>query len=76
MPEFIFDVQGLQTAFKTPAGAVDAVNGLSPRLAGCKSFNILSDRGKRGLTTNTTGIQKTYSMFSIQQPGTAWLESA
>ena len=51
MPEFIFDVQGLQTAFKASAGAVDTAYGILPWLAGCKSFNRLSDRGKQGLTT-------------------------
>ena len=29
MPDFILDVQGLETTFKTPDGTVHAVNGVS-----------------------------------------------
>jgi ABC-type dipeptide/oligopeptide/nickel transport system ATPase component len=45
MPDFIFDVHGLKTTFKTPDGVIHAVNRISFRFAkgGCgKSVNRLS----------------------------------
>ncbi len=45
MPDFILDVQGLETVFKTPAGVVHAVNGVSFGLKEGETLGIVGESG-------------------------------
>jgi oligopeptide transport system ATP-binding protein len=45
MPDFILDVQGLETTFKTPAGTVHAVNGVSFGLKEGETLGIVGESG-------------------------------
>ena len=45
MPDFILDVQGLETTFKTPEGVVHAVNGVSFGLAESETFGVVGESG-------------------------------
>lgn len=45
MPDFIIDVQGLQTTLETPNGAIDVGNGRSFRFAEGKSKQQVSITG-------------------------------
>ena len=45
MPEFILDVQGLETTFKTPDGTVHAVNGVSFGLAEGETLGVVGESG-------------------------------
>lgn len=45
MPDFILDVQGLETTFKTPDGVVHAVNGVSFGLAESETLGVVGESG-------------------------------
>ncbi len=45
MPDFILDVQGLETTFKTPEGVVHAVNGVSFGLAESETLGVVGESG-------------------------------
>jgi oligopeptide transport system ATP-binding protein len=45
MPDFILDVQGLETTFRTPAGVVHAVNGVSLQLKEGETLGIVGESG-------------------------------
>jgi oligopeptide transport system ATP-binding protein len=45
MPDFILDVQGLETTFKTPAGTVHAVNGVSFQLKEGETLGVVGESG-------------------------------
>jgi oligopeptide transport system ATP-binding protein len=45
MPDFILDVQGLETSFKTPAGVVHAVNGVSFKLKEGETLGVVGESG-------------------------------
>jgi len=45
MPDFILDVQGLETTFKTPDGMVHAVNGVSFGLAEGETLGVVGESG-------------------------------
>ena len=45
MPDFILDVQGLETTFKTPDGIVHAVNGVSFGLGESETLGIVGESG-------------------------------
>ena len=45
MPDFILDVQGLETTFKTPEGVVHAVNGVSFGLAEGETIGVVGESG-------------------------------
>ncbi len=45
MPDFILDVQGLETTFRTPAGVVHAVNGVSFVLKEGETLGIVGESG-------------------------------
>ena len=45
MPDFILDVQGLETTFKTPDGTVHAVNGVSFGLKEGETFGVVGESG-------------------------------
>ena len=45
MPDFILDVQGLETTFKTPDGTVHAVNGVSFGLAEGETLGVVGESG-------------------------------
>jgi oligopeptide transport system ATP-binding protein len=45
MPDFILDVQGLETTFKTPAGIVHAVNGVSFGLKEGETLGVVGESG-------------------------------
>ena len=45
MPDFILDVQGLETTFKTPAGTVHAVNGVSFGLKEGETLGVVGESG-------------------------------
>jgi len=45
MPDFILDVQGLETTFKTPDGTVHAVNGVSFGLAESETLGVVGESG-------------------------------
>ena len=45
MPDFILDVQGLETTFKTPDGVVHAVNGVSFGLKESETLGVVGESG-------------------------------
>jgi oligopeptide/dipeptide ABC transporter ATP-binding protein len=45
MPDFILDVQGLETTFKTPEGVIHAVNGVSFGLAEGETLGVVGESG-------------------------------
>ncbi len=45
MPDFILDVQGLETTFKTPEGVVHAVNGVSFGVAEGETLGVVGESG-------------------------------
>src|ERR1051325_9211465 len=45
MPDFILDVQGLETSFKTPDGVVHAVNGVSFGLKEGETLGVVGESG-------------------------------
>ena len=45
MPDFILDVQGLETTFKTPEGVVHAVNGVSFGLLEGETLGVVGESG-------------------------------
>jgi oligopeptide transport system ATP-binding protein len=45
MPDFILDVQGLETVFKTPSGIVHAVNGISFGLKEGETVGVVGESG-------------------------------
>jgi oligopeptide transport system ATP-binding protein len=45
MPDFILDVQGLETTFRTPDGVVHAVNGVSFGLAESETLGVVGESG-------------------------------
>jgi len=45
MPDFILDVQGLETTFKTPDGTVHAVNGVSFGLGEGETLGVVGESG-------------------------------
>jgi oligopeptide transport system ATP-binding protein len=45
MPDFILDVQGLETTFKTPDGVLHAVNGVSFGLAESETLGVVGESG-------------------------------
>ena len=45
MPDFILDVQGLETVFKTPEGTVHAVNGVSFGLKEGETLGVVGESG-------------------------------
>ena len=45
MPDFILDVQGLETTFKTPDGIIHAVNGVSFGLAESETLGVVGESG-------------------------------
>jgi oligopeptide transport system ATP-binding protein len=45
MPDFILDVQGLETTFKTPDGVVHAVNGVSFGLGEGETLGVVGESG-------------------------------
>jgi oligopeptide transport system ATP-binding protein len=45
MPDFILDVQGLETTFKTPDGVIYAVNGVSFGLAEGETLGVVGESG-------------------------------
>jgi len=45
MPDFILDVQGLETIFKTPDGVIHAVNGVSFGLAEGETLGVVGESG-------------------------------
>jgi oligopeptide transport system ATP-binding protein len=45
MPDFILDVQGLETTFKTPEGVIHAVNGVSFGLAESETLGLVGESG-------------------------------
>ena len=45
MPDFILDVQGLETTFKTPDGVVHAVNGVSFGLNEGETLGVVGESG-------------------------------
>jgi oligopeptide transport system ATP-binding protein len=45
MPDFILDVQGLETTFKTPDGVVHAVNGVSFGLVEGETLGVVGESG-------------------------------
>ncbi len=45
MPDFILDVQGLETTFKTPDGVIHAVNGVSFGLAEGETLGVVGESG-------------------------------
>jgi oligopeptide transport system ATP-binding protein len=45
MPDFILDVQGLETTFKTPEGVVHAVNGVSFGLSESETLGVVGESG-------------------------------
>jgi oligopeptide transport system ATP-binding protein len=45
MPDFILDVQGLETTFKTPEGVIHAVNGVSFGLAESETLGVVGESG-------------------------------
>jgi len=45
MPEILLDVQGLETVFKTPAGTVHAVNGISFGLKEGETVGVVGESG-------------------------------
>jgi oligopeptide transport system ATP-binding protein len=45
MPDFILDVQGLETSFKTPDGVVHAVNGVSFGLGEGETLGVVGESG-------------------------------
>ncbi|HLO13650.1 MAG TPA: ABC transporter ATP-binding protein [Anaerolineales bacterium] len=57
MPDFILDVQGLETTFRTPAGVVHAVNGVSFKLKEGETLGVVGE----------SGCGKTVTMLSLLQ---------
>ncbi|HJR79711.1 MAG TPA: ABC transporter ATP-binding protein [Anaerolineales bacterium] len=55
MPDFILDVQGLETTFKTPEGVIHAVNGVSFGLAESETLGVVGE----------SGCGKSVSMLSV-----------
>jgi oligopeptide/dipeptide ABC transporter ATP-binding protein len=45
MPDFLLDVQGLETTFRTPAGVVHAVNGVSFELKEGETLGVVGESG-------------------------------
>ncbi|HET9590732.1 MAG TPA: ABC transporter ATP-binding protein [Anaerolineales bacterium] len=45
MPDYILDVQGLETTFKTPEGVIHAVNGVSFGLAESETLGVVGESG-------------------------------
>jgi oligopeptide transport system ATP-binding protein len=45
MPDFLLDVQGLETTFRTPAGTVHAVNGVSFELKEGETLGVVGESG-------------------------------
>ncbi len=45
MPDFILDVQGLETTFRTPDGVVHAVNGVSFGLVEGETLGVVGESG-------------------------------
>src|SRR5512139_996763 len=45
MPDLLLDVQGLETTFKTPAGIVHAVNGVSFNLKEGETLGVVGESG-------------------------------
>ena len=45
MPDYILDVQGLETTFKTPDGVIHAVNGVSFGLAEGETLGVVGESG-------------------------------
>src|SRR5215204_2119723 len=45
MPDFILDVQGLETTFKTPDGVIHAVNGVSFGLGEGETLGVVGESG-------------------------------
>ena len=55
MPDFILDVQGLETTFKTPDGVVHAVNGVTFGLGEGETLGVVGE----------SGCGKSVSMLSV-----------
>jgi oligopeptide transport system ATP-binding protein len=55
MPDFMLDVQGLETTFRTPAGVVHAVNGVSFGLQEGETLGVVGE----------SGCGKTVTMLSL-----------
>ena len=55
MPDLLLDVQGLETTFKTPAGVVHAVNGVSFGLKEGETLGVVGE----------SGCGKTVTMLSL-----------
>lgn len=71
MPNFILDVQGLETTFKTPAGVVHAVNGVSFNLKEGETLGVVGESGCGKSVTMLSLLQLIPSPPGKIQSGTA-----
>src|SRR5512147_1758815 len=74
MPDFILDVQGLETTFRTPDGVVHAVNGVSFDLAEGETLGVVGESGCGKSVTMLSILQLIARPPGKIESGRAWFE--